>query len=325
MKLTSFNQLPLQTDDFALRHLDDLTQKDALVIHNPMDSLIVSPVLLKSCKSLDEHIEYIRDHNIKKAIVVAEDVQFLSECPSLEYLWVLPAIGSSDFDYSPIYKLPNIKWLRCDTTTGLNDEQVASVDYSQFNGLRRLSIHGAKGHQNVALAGNVVSLVFDSGYPNAKDLRNSFPGTALRNFAICQAPITSLSGIEISSQLRRLELSHNRKLTDISALQNLQETLACLEIDTCGKISEFSVLEKLHNLEYLTLKGSNILPNLSFLKNMPNLKYLHLTMNVADGDLSFCEQLPYARIQNRKHYSHKDKDLPKHYTNPNEAFSFNEM
>lgn len=325
MRFMTFNQLPLFTDDFFLRHLDDLTQKDALVIHNPMDAIIVSPVLLKSRKSLDEHIEFIRDNNIKKAIVVAEDIQFLSECPALEYLWVLPAIGSGDFDYSPAYKLPNIKWLRCDTTTGLNDEQVASVDYSRFSGLRRLSIHGAKGHQNVALASNVVSLIFDFGYPNAKDLRNCFSGTVLRNFAICQAPITSLSGIEISSQLRRLELSCNRKLADISALQNLQETLVCLEIDTCGKISDFSVLEKLHNLEYLTLKGSNILPNLSFLKNMPNLKYLHLTMNVADGDLRLCERLPYARIKNRKHYSHKDKDLPKNYTNPDEIYSFNEM
>ena len=325
MKFTTFNQLPLYMDDFFMTHLDVLTKKDALVIHNPKDALIITPVLIRSHKSLEEHIEYIRNNNIKKAIVVAEDIRFISECPSLEYLRVLPAIGASDFDYSPAYELPNLKWLCCCTTTGLDDEQVASVDYSQFKEVRRLSIHGYKGQHNVALANNVISLIFDFGYPKANDLRNSFPTEKLRNFAISQAPIMSLSGIESAKQLRRLELSYNRRLSDISALYSLRDTLACLEIEKCGKISDFSVLETLNNLEYLMLKGSNTLPDLTFLKNMPKLKYLHLTMNVADGDLSLCENLPYARIQNRKHYTHKDKDLPKNYSNPDEAYSFNEI
>ena len=256
---------------------------------------------------------------------MANDIHFLAECPSLEYLWILPAIGCDSFDYSPVYSLPNLKWLRCDTTTGPDDEQVASVDYSQIKGLRRLSIHGSKGHHNVASAESITSLIFDFGYPNAKDLQQNFPGETLRYFAICQAPISSLSGIEVASHIHRLELSNNRKLTDISALYNLQQTLSCLEIDTCGKITDFSVLQHLCNLEYLILKGTNALPNLSFLKHMPKLKYFHLTMNVVDGDLSLCEHVPYVKIQNRKHYSHKDKDLPKHYSNPDDAYSFNEI
>ena len=325
MQFTTFNQLPLYTDDIFMRHLDIITQKDAIVIHNPQEAIVVSPVLLKSRKSLCEHIAFIRENDIKKAIVVAENIQFISECPTLEYLWVLPAIGSNNFDYSPIYELPNIKWLRCDTTTGWDEEQVASVDYSRFQEVSRLSIHGYKGHNNVALAQNVVSLIFDFGYPNSNDLVGVLPIAKLRNLAVCQAPIKSLAGIEMSRKLRRLELSNNRKLSDISSLISLKENLACLEIDTCGKISDFSVLDTLTNLEYLTLKGSNTLPDLSFLMNMPKLRYFHLTMNVADGDLSLCERLPYARIKNRKHFSHKDKDLQKCYSDPDEAFSFNEM
>lgn len=325
MRFTTFNQLPLYTDDFFIRDLDILAEKDALVIHNPKEAFVVTPVLLKSRKSLDEHIEYIQRNNIKKAIIVAEDIQFLTECHSLEYLWILPGVETKSFDYSPAYQLPNIKWLSCETTTGWDNVQVASVDYSQFREVRSLNINGNKGQHNVALARNVISLIFDFGYPNAKNLMNSFPGAVLRNFAICQAPITSLSGIEGAIHLRRLKLSNNRKLMDISALHNLHETLGCLEIDTCGKISDFSVLNTLHNLEYLTLKGSNVLPDLSFLRNMPNLRYLHLTMNVADGDLSLCERLQYVRIQNRKHFSHKDKDLPKRYSDPDKVYSFNEV
>ena len=324
-KFITFNQLPLYTDDFFMRHLDVLAKKDALVIHNPPDAIVISPTFLKSRKSLNEHIAYIQSNNIKKAIVVAEDIQFLSECPGLEYLWVLPAMGAKDFDYSPVYELPNIKWLRCDTLTGINEEQVASVDYSKFKELRSLSIHGYKGHHNVEQALKVTSLILDFGYPNSTNLQNSFSGKALQNLAVCQSPIISLAGIEVARHLHRLELSYNRKLVDISSLQNLRETLAYLEIDTCGKIKDFSVLETLYNLEYLILKGSNTLPDLSFLKNMPKLRYLHLTMNVLDGDMSLCELLPYAKIQNRKHYSHKDNDLPKCYSDPDESYPFGEV
>ena len=325
MKFISLNQCPVFLDDFFMRSLDKLKGKDALVIYNPPSTLITSPVLLRSKKTLEEHIAYLRDNNIKKAIVVAENIQFLSQCPGLEYLWVLPGMDSVDFDYSPVYTMPNLKWLSCRTTAGLDDRQVASVDYSQFKGLRRLCVSGAQGHENVNLAGNVVSLIFDQGFPKAKDLKNYIPGKELRNFSICASPITSLHGIEQAMKLRYLSLSYNRRLTDISSLSSLRDTLARIEIDACGRIESFSVLETLTNLEFLALKGSNTLPNLSFLKYMPKLKYLYLTMNVADGDLSLCQSIPYVRIQNRKHYSHKNQDLPKQITDPDAVYSLEEM
>ncbi len=325
MKFMTFNQIPYFLDDFFMRHLDNIKERDALVIYNPPSALIASPFLPRSKKTLDEHIAYLRDNNIKKAIVVAEDIQFLTQCPHLEYLWVLPGMDSVNFDYSPVYSLPDLKWLICETTAGLNDKHVATVDYSHFKKLKRLAVRGADGHQNVALAGDVVTLYFDFGFPKANDLQNCIPGNELLNFSICQAPITSLHGIGSAGKLRYLALSYNRRLTDISPLAEVRETLKCLDIDTCGKIRDFSVLETLKNLEFLSLKGSNTLPNLSFLKHMPNLRYLHLTMNVEDGDLSLCQSIPCVRIKNRKHYSHKDQDFPKQYEDPDAIYSLDKI
>lgn len=321
MKFISFNQLPLYTDDFFWRELNG-NNRDAIVVFNPTDALIVSPVFLRSRKSLREHVDYICDNDIKKAIVVAEDINFLKQCSCLEYLMVFPAVTANNFDYSPIYELPNIKWLQCETIYGASEEKVCSVDYSQFRNLKRLGISGGKGHLNVHKAEKVVSLFFDFGFPNAKTLTGFVPGEALENFSIRQSPIQSLEGIEVVSQLRRLELAYNRRLADISALRHLGETLRYLEIDTCGKIRDFSVLKELYNLEFLILKGSNVIPNLSFLKEMPKLKNIHITMNIEDGDIGLCDQLPYARIKNRKHYSHKDSELPKNYTDPNQIIPF---
>lgn len=322
MKFSSINQLPLYTDDFYFTYFNNIKVKDAIVIHNPQDSLITSPVFLRSRRTLDDHIEYVRKNNIRKAYIVAENIFFLPQCSSIEYLKIFPAMNVKDFDYSPLYEMASIKWLECRTTTGLTDDVVATVDYSRIKGIKQLCISHAGGHINVDKADGVHALYFQFGYPNARNLQNLIPGQELLSFAVCQSPINSVNGIEVAHKLRRLLLAHNRKLTDISDLYYLSDSLVFLEIDTCGKISDFSVLSKLHNLEFLILKGSNTLENLSFIENMPNLKYLHITMNIANGDTSMCKRVAYARIQNRKHYTHKDNDLPKNYVDPDEVYPF---
>lgn len=321
MDFFSFNQLPLYTDDFFFRELEG-NNRDAIVIFNPIDALIVSPVFLRSRKSLEEHIAFIRDNNIKKAIVVAEDISFLKNCPSLEYLMIFPAINSNNFDYSPIYELKNIKWLQCETTYGIKNEKVANIDYAKFNELKRLGVSGKEGNINVHQAKKVASLCFYEGFPYSKKLEGFIPRESLKNLRIVQSPIQSLKGVEEAQHICRLELSYNRRLVDISALRSFSESLIYLEINMCGKICDFSVLKELHNLEFLVLKGSNTLKDLSFVKEMPKLKSFDLTMNVEDGDLSLCEHIPYVRIKNRKHFSHKDSQFQKEYIDPEQRIPF---
>ena len=329
MRNYSLNQLPLYTDDIFLRHFNNIKVKDAIVIWNPSDAMIVTPVLPRSKKTLEEHIAYIQSNNIKKAIVAAEDIAFLQQCTGLEYLMVYPALSAENFDYSPLYEMPNIKWLQCKTMYGLKamynvkeTVKVSDLDYSRFPNLKVLIIDGEKGHQNVQAAGTVETLAFVSDYPGSRNLSGFVPGESLVSFSIANSPIQTLDGIETASKLRRLELSCNRKLTDISALRHLRHSLAYLEIDSCGKISDFSVLSELQALECLILKGTNTLADLSFLKDLPKLKNLTFEMNVSDGDLSLCEHIPYVSIKNRKHYSHKDSDLPKGYIDLDKVFPF---
>ncbi len=321
-KFFTFNQLPLYTDDFYLRGLTNATDKDAIVLFNPADAIIVSPALLRSRKTLQEHIEYIQKNDVRKAIVAAEDIRFLLQCPSLECLWILPAVTAESFDYSPLYDMPNLTWLRCETVYGAKEEKSTHVDYSRFPMLRTLSVGGGKGHENVRLARNVATLSCWEGYPQADDLSGQLPGDALECLSLCQSRIRSLNGLGDCLRIRRLELSCLRNLTDITALRALADSLVYLEIEACGKIRDFSVLSELHNLEFLILKGSNVLPDLHFLQSLPRLKHLHLTMDVADGDLRPCLLLPYVRIQNRRHFSHSDKEMPKNYVNPDTVIPF---
>ena len=315
MKFSTLNQLPLYTDEFFWRRLND-RKEDALVVFNPIDSIIISPVYLRSRKSLAEHIALIRDNGITDVIAVAEDIGFLKQCETIECLRVHPAITSQNFDYSPIYELPRLKWLQCETSYGEKGEYISSIDYSRFPNLKWLSIIGSKGHLNVQKADNVVSLFFDEAFPKSADLKNVIPTKNLEMFSITRASIRSLEGIDAAKKLKKLELYYNRSLTDISALAALKDSLVSLTIEKCGRIHDFSVLKELSNLECLILKGSNTIPDLKFLLQLPKLKHLHITMNVADGDMHWCQNVPYVKIQNRKHYSHKDSEMPQNFIDP---------
>jgi len=94
----SLNQLPLDRDEFIFQPMGGPYTKGAITINNPPNAITVSPVFLRSRFSLEEHIAYIRENNVDKAIVIAEDIHFLKQCPSIECLTVYPAVSAEDFD-----------------------------------------------------------------------------------------------------------------------------------------------------------------------------------------------------------------------------------
>ena len=65
MRITTLNQFAPCIEEFSFRSLTDPLIKDAIVICNPIESTCISPVFVKSKKSLEEHIEYINVNNIK--------------------------------------------------------------------------------------------------------------------------------------------------------------------------------------------------------------------------------------------------------------------
>ena len=134
----------------------------------------------------------------------------------------------------------------------------------------------------------------------------------LDTLSLSFSKIESLFGLTHDSKLQCLYLYNNRQLRDISDLRSVSSTLKALRIENCPNIQDFSCLFDLSNLELLELSGKNSLPSLAFLKEMPRLKTFVFSMNIMDGDLSLCQNLSWAYSEhNRKHYSHKDKELPK--------------
>ena len=291
------------TDDFYFKD-------DYLVILSPFDVVWESPVLARSQKTLEEHIQYIQENQFDKVYIVADDIAFLRQCPTITSLKIIPAYSAAKFDYSPLYDMPNLKELNCQTVYGHKDALKADVDYSHFSSLQCVYASGAKGHRNLESVKGLRHLYLGQGQPASKALIG-FDFSELEKLDLCQSPIRSLNGIDQAACIQKLSLSYCRSLEDVAALASVGKTLTSLEIESCGKIKDFSWLYHLPNLENLVLFGSNTLPNLSFLDSMPNLKSFRFTMNVLDGDLGLCKNVPYVYCKNRKHYNLKDEDLPK--------------
>lgn len=257
-------------------------------------------------------MEAVNLYQIEKAIVIADDISFLCRCPTLRWLWVQPSNSAPDcFDFSPLYQLPQLCYLRCETVYGEKMNRSGLVDYTQLPHLNRVAIHAEQGHIHFETLPALQELDV-SNIKSRKTAGEYFSGDSIRKMSYLSCGIESLEGLETCRALESLSLAYNRNLEDISAVAHTATTLKVLDIENCAKISSFDCLRSFVNLEVLRLMGSNTLPDLRFLQYMTKLKVFSFSMNVLDGDLSMCAKIPYVSSErNRKHYNRKDKDLPK--------------
>lgn len=284
---------------------------DVLVIRSPMDAVGNTRLYPESMRTIEEHIQLINEAHIKRALVIADDLSFIERCPSLKELSVSPpnTFGNA-YDYSPLYNIPDIHSLNCRTTYGDKDQFSSIIDYSKIHGVLDLAVYG-KGHLNYDKVESLEKL-WISNMIGCKDFYAISCSMRLKDITVLQCGIKSLDGIERYTNLQSLNLSYDRSLNDISKIRDVAQSLRALVIDSCSRISDFSCLYELINLEHLILRGNNTIPDLIFLKNMKKLKTFTFSMEVESGDLSPCLQIPYVSCsKNKKWYNLKDNELPK--------------
>ena len=275
-------------------------------------------ILICQEERLDEYVQYIRDNQIESAEIVLPNLEILQYCPSLRYIKIHPSSNSPvKYDFSPLYQMQEIKHLHTITryytnNTGKQVQHIAQIDYSKIKGLVSLSLEANRGALNFNSIPTLKSLDVGGFQGKFADLTDLFCSEVLDTLSLTQCKVESLNGIGQSKNMQCLYLRYNRSLKDITALGRIKDTLKCLVIDHCPNIDDFSFLGELSQLEELRIYGNNKLPSLSFLSGMPNLKKFVFDVNVLDGDLSPCMNIPLVySLQNRKHYTHKNADLPK--------------
>lgn len=282
---------------------------DTLLIRSPIDA--VGPIKqAHSSRSLEDHIHLINHYKLEKAKIICRDLAFITRCPSLTDISIYPDdFGFDCFDYSPLYSMPSLKSVSCRTQYGIKEQYKTNIDYSRIQGVKEISASGS-GHSGYEMVPSLETL-WISNCKKHRDFQAISCSAQLQKVTLMQCGIQTLDGIEKYRELHSLALYQNRALIDISPIASLGNSLQTLVIEGCPKISDFAVLSTLVNLEHLQLYGSNTIPTLSFLQEMPKLKTFTFTMNVDNGDLSLCQNIPYASCKNRRHFNLKDNQLPK--------------
>ena len=280
---------------------------DAIVVRYPANAVCWSPKFGYSSKAFEEHLDFINYHKIEKAMIIADDLQFITKCPSLKYLCIVPAdSASSNFDYSPLYEMPNIYYLDCRTHYGGSREPLSTtIDCSKIKNLRTLYVRGT-GYENVSMVDTLEKLYISDCVISSIDC---YPKLKMLELTSCK--LNSLQGLEGLPSLQQLVIYRNRTLKDISDLRHVTKSLRNLLVENCPQIEDFSSISRLSHLESLSLIGSNDIDSIKFLADLPALKWLILTMNVVDGDMMPALSVPYVDIKGRKHYNLRNKDLPK--------------
>ena len=263
-------------------------------------------------KNISDYISFIHSNNIANLFIVLDDPSFLESCPDIRKVLFFPADESTvPGSFDPLYRLKHLQMLEVSTQYGFKERLWSSFDCSKLSSSDCIE----------DFAGNVRNTYHICALSNLKSLRIShYTGSDLVNIigsnaidtlqlVLCGS-LTSLHGLSYSKKMEVMSIVKCSKLTNIDELYDVRDTLKGLSIDSCNKITSFSILCTLTNLTFLRLWGNNTLPSLDFLRMMPNLQTLILGMNVADGDLSPCDRIRHVSVfPNRRHYNRRNTDF----------------
>ena len=301
------NEVCIVRDGFAFAPLLNNDCCDALIVREtPTATCVYEPYSVGS-RTLDECIEYINTHKLENVIVIANDLSFLNNCPSVKhFVFYLNLENRQVPKMSYLSMLPGVRSFRVGGYEGVDELYTggrSSLVFQKLKTLKHLNMWGINDKlDNNENRKERITTIEDFDLPE------------LLKLSLLQCNITSLKGIQNCPKLQWLDMTYMRSLTDISDLVSLAPTLRMLSIKSCPKVIDFSAISKLKELEYLELHGKNEIPNLDFIKELPKLKLVNLSMNVLDGDISCLQNIQYADVVCKRHYNLKNKDLPKDRT-----------
>jgi len=291
---------------------------DQILVRSPSSANCYTPILPIINKSIGDYIDLINGAKLDHALIFSKDLSFLTKCPSLRFISIYPSDDiDGNLNFEPLYNAENIKSLCVKMTYGEypNVKTIKNeIDYSKIKGLVSLHVSfNSNNHKNYNRIDTLKTLSI-SQYPQ-KDLKGLFSSQILDSLLIIISRIISLDGISQSHRMQSVYLCYNKSLKDINALADVKSTMRVLKIENCPKISDFSVLNELINLEVLILRGKNKIPSLSFISKLKKLKIFMFDMEIEDGDLTPCLSVDFVCCEKRrKYYNLKSTDLPHNTT-----------
>lgn len=263
------------------------------------DTLVVTSEHLSECLNL------IKTQNFKFILIDKSydktEIDFLKECTDIEKLTIYSLAVKN---FNGLSFLINLKVL------ALHLNNNTKLDLGDLSSLEELYGELPARTTGLSRLKNLKRVQIWSYKPRSKTFAELGEIENLEVLHLIQAQIESFEGIGQFKLLQELDLYGINKLTDISAIGLLRSSLKILTMENCKNIQNFNPIGSLENLEYLTLRSCGSMESIAFTKGLPKLKFFAFeNTDVEDGDLSYCQTIPSVHFTQKKHFSHKQKDL----------------
>jgi hypothetical protein len=200
-------------------------------------------------------------------------------------------------DISPINSLTNLEYFESN-----NNRLLGKIDFSNFPQLKYLNF----GYSDYVFTGfesltNLVDLNVNNWPYSDLHRMNHLSQLGILEFQFAKK-LKSLNGIKALENLYELHFYSAQQLEDISALEGVAKNIKKITFELTSRIKDFSVLEKMPNLEKLYLFRCAPIPSIQFLKKLKNLKYAYIGTEVLDGDVAYLEEkgIEYKKLKKYK-------------------------
>jgi hypothetical protein len=237
------------------------------------------------------------DENRKSiAIGLADNVESLEFLSSFQFVESLKIDVDSTIDTAPLVDLPNLRKLEIGSGISISPSMLPrlvsfSGDWSH--------IVGTFGHDLESI--NLV---------NFNATVDCFAACSrLQHLGLARPSLESLHGFR-NPHLLSLKISNNRCVLDLCGISGCPNVVEIHVSDSAG-IDSIESLVGLHELYELRLNNlRQEVTSLSFISEMNRLQGLRFVgTQITDGDLTYLVNLKWTGFDNKRRYSHRDRDI----------------
>jgi len=219
---------------------------------------------------------------------------FLRDYPWVEGLWLV----TENADITPVNYLKNLKYFGSS-----KKEIMGNMDFRNFPKLEFLVLNwNEKLFRNFDDCTCIKTLhLYDYPYINLSRLIRA---SKLLYLEIYYAKkLVNLDGLENLKELTRLKINYAGKLNDISRLASISSSLKALSLEFTKSIRDYSVLEKLDNLEAFYISNNSPLHSIQWMRKLKNIKHAYVGVEVLDGDVKYLIEKKFEYRKLKKYVS----------------------
>ena len=253
--------------------------------------------LIIDASKIDFISNYMQKNSLKSIMINSayfpiNNLAFLKSFTFVERIFIV----DNNLDITPLNNLKQLLVIRMGAFTGV-------IDFDNFPSLQVLGINWTNKLKNLENSKNLTGLWLDNYKMNDLERLGNFD--KLSYLYLYKPSITSLKGIEDMYSLRELNIDTASKLESLDGLHDANKNLINLDVYNASKLTGYSALAYLVNLEKLRFTKTGDMNDIHIFKLLPNLKRVVLGTKVLDGNMSYLKDIKEYKFKNFPHYNLK--------------------